>query len=152
MQKAPNVSLEHKRWNIWVILYLIKVLFAILHALKKWRPYIMGRHFKLKMDHDSLKYFLEQILSLEEQKKWVTNMLGYDFDIIYRRGKKIFVAYELPRKDEDVEALLCAFSIIQPDWINEARDEWKNGEEVWALIQKLKQDPNTLIRLAGKMI
>ena len=28
---------------------------AILHALKKWRPYLMGRHFKVKTDHDSLK-------------------------------------------------------------------------------------------------
>ena len=35
-----------------------KEMLAILHALKKWRPYLMGRHFKLKMDHDSLKYFL----------------------------------------------------------------------------------------------
>jgi len=26
----------------------------------------MGRHFKVKTDHNSLKYFLEQILSLEE--------------------------------------------------------------------------------------
>ena len=29
----------------------------------------MGKHFKVKMDLDSLKYFLEQRLSLEEQKK-----------------------------------------------------------------------------------
>ena len=35
-----------------------KEMLAILHALKKWRPYRMGRHFKVKMDHDSLKYFL----------------------------------------------------------------------------------------------
>eukprot|EP00253_Pinus_taeda_P016337 PITA_16337 len=40
----------------------------------------------------------------------------------------------LSRKDEDVEALLCAISIIQPDWINEERDEWKNDEELRALI------------------
>eukprot|EP00253_Pinus_taeda_P031049 PITA_31049 len=26
MQKDPNVSLEYKRWNIWVILYLMKEL------------------------------------------------------------------------------------------------------------------------------
>ena len=32
-----------------------KEMLAILHALKKWRPYLMGRHFKVKMDHDSLK-------------------------------------------------------------------------------------------------
>ena len=44
-------------------------------------------------------------------------------------------------KDEDVVALFCAISIIQPDWINEARDELKNDEEVWPLIQKLQKIP-----------
>ena len=44
------------------------------------------------------------------------------------------VADALSKKDEDVEALLCAISIIQLDWINEAREEWKNDEEVWELI------------------
>ena len=95
------------------------------------------------MDHDSLKYFLEQRLSSEEQQKWVTKMLGYDFEIIYKKGKQNVVVDALSRKDEDVEALLCAFSIIQPDWINEASEEWKNDEEVWALIRKLQQDSST---------
>jgi len=112
---------------------------AILHALKKWRPYLMGRHLKVKADHDSLKYFLEQILCSKEQKKWVTNMLGYDSEIIYKKGKQNFVANALSRKDEDVEAFLCAIYIIQLDWINEAKDEWNNDEEVWALIQKLQK-------------
>ena len=61
-------------------------------------------------------------------------MLGYDFDIIYRKWKQNFVVDALSRKDEDVEALFSAISIIQPDWINEARDEWKKDEEVWPLI------------------
>ena len=56
-----------------------KKMLAILHALKKWRPHLMGRHFKVKNDDDSLKYFLQQRLSSEEQKKWVIKMLGYDF-------------------------------------------------------------------------
>ena len=42
-----------------------------------------------------------------------------------------------------MEALLCAISIIQPDWITESRDEWKKDEEVWTHIQKLQQDPST---------
>ena len=37
-----------------------KEMFAILQALKQWLPYLIGRHFKVKIDHDSLKYFLEQ--------------------------------------------------------------------------------------------
>ena len=67
-------------------------------------------------------------------------MLGYGFEIIYKKGKKNVVADALSRKDEDVEALLCAISIIQLDWINEAREEWKNDEEVWVLIRKLQKD------------
>ena len=43
-----------------------KEMLAILHALKKCLPYQIGRQFKVKMDHDILKYFLEQRLSLEE--------------------------------------------------------------------------------------
>jgi hypothetical protein len=117
-----------------------KEMMAILRALKKWRPYLIGRHFKVKTDHDSLKYFLEQRLSSEEQQKWVTKILGYDFEIVYKKGKQNVVADAFSRKDEDVEAFLCAISIIQPDWIIEARDEWKNDEKVWTLIQRLQQD------------
>ena len=69
-----------------------KEMVAILHALKKWRTYLMGRHFKVKIDHDSLKHFLEQRLSSKEQQKWVTKMLGYDFEIIYKKGKLNVVA------------------------------------------------------------
>ena len=89
-----------------------KEMLAILHALKKWRPYLMGRHFKVKTDYDSLKYFLEQRLSSEEQQKWVTKMLGYDFEIIYKKGKQNVVADALSRKDEDVESLLYTISIL----------------------------------------
>ena len=69
-------------------------------------------------------------------------MLGYDFEIIYKKGKQNVVVDALSRKDEDVESLLYAISILQPKWIIEVRDEWKNDEDVWTLIHKLEQDPN----------
>jgi hypothetical protein len=117
-----------------------KEMMAILHVLKKWHPYLIGRHFKVKTDQDSLKYFFEQRLSSEEQQKWVSKILGYDFEIVYKKGKQNVVADALSRKDEYFEAFLCAILIIQPDWIIEARDEWKNDEKVWTLIQRLQQD------------
>jgi len=39
-------------------------------------------------------------------------LLGYEFEIIYKKWKKNVVANAISRKDEDVEALLCAISII----------------------------------------
>ena len=59
----------------------------------------MGRHFKVKTDHDSVKYSLKQKLSLEEQQKWVIKMLRYNFEIIYKKGKQNVVADALSRKD-----------------------------------------------------
>ena len=50
-------------------------------------------------------------------------MMGYDFEIIYKKGKQNMVANALSRKYEDAEVLLYALSIIQPDWILEAREE-----------------------------
>jgi hypothetical protein len=55
---------------------------------------------------------LEQRLSSKDQQKWVTKMLRYDFEIMYKKGKQNIVANALSRKDEDVEALLCSLSII----------------------------------------
>jgi hypothetical protein len=40
---------------------------------------------KIKIDHQSLKYFLEQRISSPEQQKWVTKLIGYDYDIIYKK-------------------------------------------------------------------
>jgi hypothetical protein len=57
---------------------------------------------------------LEQRLSSEEKQKWVTKILGYDFEIVYKKGKQNVVADALSRKDEDVEVFLCVISIIQP--------------------------------------
>jgi hypothetical protein len=76
-----------------------KEMMEILHALKKWCPYVIGRNFRVKKDHDSLRYFLEQRLSSEEQQKWVNKMLGYDFEIIYKKMNKNVVADALSRKD-----------------------------------------------------
>ena len=61
MQEGRSIAFEScpiKGKNLHKPIYE-KEMLAILHALKKWCPYLMGRHFKVKTDHDSLKYFFE---------------------------------------------------------------------------------------------
>ena len=69
-------------------------------------------------------------------------MFGYDFKISYKEGKQNVVVVAISRKDEYVEAFLYSILMLQPEWIAEEIDEWKNGEEVWTLIHKLQQDPS----------
>ena len=61
-----------------------------------------------------------------------------------RKGKQNMALDALSRKDEDVEALLSSLCIIKPDWVVEAREEWKNDWLVWMLIQNLQKDPSVL--------
>jgi hypothetical protein len=78
-----------------------KEMLAILHAMHTWRPFLLGRHFQIKIDHHSLKYFLEKRLSSPKQNKWLTKMLGYDYEIIYKKGKDNIVANALSRQHEE---------------------------------------------------
>ena len=43
-------------------------------------------------------------------------MLGYDFEIIYKKGKHNVVADALFRKEEETEGSLCVISILAPDY------------------------------------
>jgi hypothetical protein len=68
-------------------------------------------------------------------------MLGYDFEIIYQKGKQNVVADALSRKEEETKGSLRAIFIPQSDWVEEARIEWKQDQEVYKVIQKLHGDP-----------
>lgn len=95
---------------------------AILHAMETWRSYLIGRHFQIKIDHHTLKYFLEQRLSSLEQHKWVTKMMGYDYEIIYKKGKENVVVDALSRQFEEDGSLLD-LSLPSPRWFEEACKE-----------------------------
>ena len=96
-------------------------MFVILQAIDKWRSCLIGRHFKVKPNHEILKYFLELRLSSEDKQKWFKNMLGYVFKIIYKKWKQNVVANALSRKEYDTKGLVCAIYSMQSDWVEEAR-------------------------------
>jgi hypothetical protein len=48
-------------------------------------------------------------------------MLGYEFEIIYKKGKHNIVAVALSRKEEETKGSLCSISIPHFDWVEEAR-------------------------------
>ena len=87
MQNHHPIAIESRKLKDYEHHYSIydKEMLAILHALTKFRQYLMGSKFKIKTDHNSLKYFLEQKELNEHQQKWVSKVQAYDFEIEYVR-------------------------------------------------------------------
>jgi hypothetical protein len=70
----------------------------VVHALKIWRYYLMGKTSELYMDHKSLKYiFTLSDLNLR-QRRWLELIKDYDLGINYHPGKANMVADALSRR------------------------------------------------------
>ncbi|GJU56063.1 reverse transcriptase [Tanacetum coccineum] len=63
-----------------------KEFLAIVYALEKWRGYLLDMYFKIKTDHFSLKYLLDQRMSTPTQLKWLPKLMGFDYEIQYKKG------------------------------------------------------------------
>lgn len=61
-----------------------KELIAIFLAVIKWKPYLMGRHFIVRTDQQSLQFLIQQLEVNPEYQKWVSKLFGFDFEIQYR--------------------------------------------------------------------
>ena len=80
-----------------VLLVYEKKVMVILSFIMKWSAYLIGRHFKIKTDQFSFKFLLDQKENTFAQQAWVIKMMGYDYEMIFRKGVSNVVAYALSR-------------------------------------------------------
>jgi hypothetical protein len=73
-------------------------LVGVVHALKIWRQYIIGKRCEVYSNHKSLKYiFTQPDLNLRQQRL-LELIKDYDFEINYHSGKANVVADALSRR------------------------------------------------------
>jgi hypothetical protein len=77
---------------------------AVVHALRKWRHYLMGKKFELRTNHNGLKYLFDQPTLNARQVRWMEFLCEYDFDIRHIKGKDNKVADALSRKVHELHA------------------------------------------------
>ena len=58
---------------------------------------MLGKPFTVRIDQKSLKYLLEQRITTPAQTRWLPKLLGYDYEIEYKRGPENQGAYSLSR-------------------------------------------------------
>ena len=113
MQNHHPITFESQKLKDYECHYVIydKEMLAILHALTKFKQFLVGSRFKIKTNHNSLKYFLEQKELNEQQQKWVSKVQAYDFEIEYVKGKNNVVADALSRRPTSLSLMS-----ISTDW------------------------------------
>ncbi|KAM0977284.1 hypothetical protein ACFX2C_020075 [Malus domestica] len=113
---------------------------AIVHAIKKWQSYIQGRHFIIKTDHHNLKFFLQNRTHTPFQHKWISKLLGFDYEIQYKQGCDNIVADALSHMNCDVE--LSAISYPYLGWLDDIRRHGEHDPWIIAKVRDLSLSPD----------
>ena len=114
---SKQLSEEHFGQSIYE-----KEMLAILHSIDLWCPYLLEKCFQINIDHQNLKFFLEQCISSPKKQKCVTKIFGNDYEIIYKKGKDNVVVDALSRKYED-EGSLFSLTFIVLYWLQVVHQE-----------------------------
>jgi hypothetical protein len=61
---------------------------TVLHALKMWQHYIMGRNFLLLTDNSGVKYLFNQLELNARQAKWLDFLSEFEFKVRHIKGKE----------------------------------------------------------------
>jgi hypothetical protein len=112
-------------------------LVAIVKALKKWRHYLMGKRFKLRIDHNGLKYLFDQRALIARKSRWLEFLSEYDFDIKHIKGKENKVDDALSKRVHELHATLI--SMYQSDLKDRILETTKSDLQYMELMEKLQQ-------------
>jgi len=54
---------------------------VIIHALKMWRHYILGRRFVMMNNHNGLRYLFDQPNMNNKKARWLAIISEFDFEM-----------------------------------------------------------------------
>lgn len=127
-----------------------KELWAITDAVRKWWHYLLRGVFTIRTDYYSLKNLLKQVIQTSEQQYFLTKLLRYSYNIVYRKGCENLAADALsrmPAEDDELgSAQLLALSCHQlPGWLETLAEE--NHTDRW--LSQIRQQITDQVALIG---
>jgi hypothetical protein len=90
MQEGHVICYESRKLNAHEINYVTHdlELAAIVHSLKMWRNYPIGRTFVLMIDHFGLRYSFDHPKLNARQARWMALLNEFCFEIKHIKGKE----------------------------------------------------------------
>ncbi|GBG78311.1 hypothetical protein CBR_g26340 [Chara braunii] len=75
-------------------------LYALRQALDHWKHYLLGRHFKVYSDHETLRWLKTQAKMTPKLTRWAAEIDQFDFELKPVKGKYNVVADALSRRSD----------------------------------------------------
>jgi len=88
-----------------------KELLAIVHSLKFFKQYLLGRHFKVRTDHAPLTWLRHTPDPIGQQARWLEIIEEYDFSVEHRPGTKHGNADAISRRPCRMKSCVCRHSV-----------------------------------------
>jgi len=84
-----------------------KELLAVVHFIKYFKQYLLGRSFRVRTDHAALTWLRRTPEPVGQQARWLEQMEEYDFIVEHRSGSKHANADALSRRPCKKKECLC---------------------------------------------
>ena len=125
---------------------------ALVHFVKEFRPYLLGRRFVIRTDHAALRWLQKTPEPIGQQARWLESLSEYDFEIQHRAGKSHGNADALSRRpckqckrEDDEEPLETVWRVITFGG-NEVGEP-----EPWWNVQKLTREDKDLAWVVDRL-
>ena len=121
-----------------------KELLSIVHSLKYFKQYLMGRHFKVRTDHAPLTWLRRTPDPIGQQARWLEVMEEFDFEVEHRPGTKHANADALSRRPCHLKACVCRYENAE-----ELEPSSELEHAVSTVFEAVENDARTLISCAA---
>jgi len=118
----------------------VRELHAITVAVKKWRTYLLGRKFIIHTDQRSLRELMMQVVQTPEQQYYLSKLLGYTYEIMYKPGSANRVADALSRLDESLPQMI-GLTVPQCELVTKIQEIYSSNSTLKHLYQQVLRCP-----------
>ncbi|GBG61373.1 hypothetical protein CBR_g20404 [Chara braunii] len=118
-------------------------LYALRMALDHWKHYLLGRHFKVFSDHETLKWIKEQTTLSPTLLRWFHEIDIFDFELKHKKGCYNRVADALSRHPEHLTCLVKSYD-LRPKLKEELVEHTTKDPELSPILERLRNDPSSL--------
>ncbi|GBG60129.1 hypothetical protein CBR_g3373 [Chara braunii] len=120
----------------------MRELYSLCEALTHWKHYLLGRHFKVYSDHQTLQWIKTQTDLSPTLSRWLHDIDVFNFELKHKKGCYNRVADALSRHPEYLTCLVDSYD-LRGKQKEDMVEQTAKDPDLSPILEQLKADPNS---------